>query len=77
MKVTLSAIKRLIQTNVASDVTDVYFTRRPLNSTVIFYSENSAGLNGIVLRDNATGAVYAAVGRCNAVTILAGRGLDQ
>lgn len=72
MQVTLSVIKRLIATGAAIDVTnDKTIKRRPSNSTIVFYSAGVNGLNGIVLRDNATGQLYAVAGRGGNLLILA------
>lgn len=72
MKVTLAAIKHMIRTGAAIDVTnDGTITRRPLNSTIIFHSFGSAGLNGLVLMDNVTGKLYAVAGRVSNLFILA------
>jgi hypothetical protein len=72
MQVTLSVIKHLIKTGAAIDVTnDATLTRRPINSTVIFHSAGSNGLNGIVIMDNVTGNLYAVAGRVSNLFILA------
>lgn len=72
MQVSLKTIKRLIETGVAIDVTnDSTIKRRPLNSTIIYYSTGINGLNGIVLIDNVTGKLYAVVGRVSNLFILA------
>lgn len=72
MQITLSAIKHLIRTGAAIDVTnDKTLKRRPINSTVIFYSSGMNGLNGIVMRDNVTGQLYAVAGRVSNLFILA------
>lgn len=72
MQITLTAIKHLIRTGAAIDVTnDNTITRRPLNSTIIFYSSGINGLNGIVMRDNVTGQLYAVAGRVSNLFILA------
>ena len=72
MQVSLSVIKRLIATGAAVDVTgDKTITRRPPNSTIIFYSAGVNGLNGIVLMDNVTGKLYAVSGRCHPLHTLA------
>jgi hypothetical protein len=72
MQITLSAIKHLIRTGAAIDVTnDKTLKRRPINSTVIFYSSGINGLNGIVMRDNVTGQLYAVAGRVSNLFILA------
>ena len=72
MEVKLSVIKHLIQTGTAADVTHINgITRRPLNSTVIFYSSGVNGLNGIVIRDNTSGQLYAVAGRVSNLFILA------
>jgi hypothetical protein len=72
MQITLSAIKHLIRTGAAIDVTnDKTITRRPPNSTIVFYSSGVSGLNGIVLMDNVTGKLYAVAGRVNNLLTLA------
>ena len=72
MQVTLSTIKHLIKTGAAVDITnDKTITRRPCNSTIIFYSTGINGLNGIVLRDNVSGQLYAVAGRVSNLFILA------
>jgi hypothetical protein len=72
MKVTLSIIKHMIQTGAAIDVTnDETITRRPFNSTIIFHSFGASGLNGLVLRDDVTGKLYAVAGRVSNLFILA------
>jgi hypothetical protein len=72
MKVNLSVIKHLIKTGAAVDVTNAdNITRRPFNSTVIFHSFGTYGLNGIVLRDDESGQLYAVVGRCTTLFVLA------
>ena len=71
MKVNLSVIKHMIQTGAAIDWTHVEIDRRPLNSTIIFHSFGSVGLNGLVLMDNVTGQLYAVAGRVSNLFILA------
>ena len=72
MQVKLSVIKHLIKTGVAADITHITgITRRPVNSTVIFYSSGTCGLNGIVIRDNTSGQLYAVAGRVSNLFILA------
>lgn len=72
MQVTLSIIKHLIRTGVAVDITnDPTITRRPYNSTVIFYSAGINGLNGIVIRNDENGQLYAVAGRVSNLFILA------
>ena len=72
MQVTLSTIKHMIRTGAAVDITnDNTITRRPINSTVIFYSTGINGLNGIVISDNVTGELYAVAGRVSNLFILA------
>lgn len=72
MQITLSVIKHLIRTGAAIDVTnDSTLTHRPYNSTTIFYSSGINGLNGIVMRDNVTGQLYAVAGRVRNLFILA------
>ena len=72
MKVTQSVIKHMIKTGAAIDVTYAeWLKRRPFNSTVIFHSIGQSGLNGIVLRDDTTGDLYAVVGRVSNLFILA------
>ena len=72
MQVNQSVIKHLIKTGAAVDVTgDKTITRRPPNSTIVFYSAGINGLNGVVIMDNVTGKMYAAVGRCHPLHVLA------
>ena len=72
MQVSLSVIKRMIATGAAIDVTgDKSIKRRPLNSTIVFYSSGINGLNGIVIMDNVTGKLYAVSGRCHPLHALA------
>jgi hypothetical protein len=72
MQITLSAIKHLIRTGAAIDVTgDKTITRRPPNSTIVFYSAGINGLNGVVIMDNVTGKLYAVAGRCHPLHALA------
>ena len=72
MQVALSVIKRMIAPGAAIDVTNADgITRRPLNSTIVFYSSGINGLNGLVLRDNANGQLYAVAGRVSNLFILA------
>jgi hypothetical protein len=72
MNVALSVIKHLIKTGAAIDVTnDETLTRRPFNSTVIFHSSGRNGLNGIVIRVDDTGKLYAVAGRVSNLFILA------
>ena len=72
MQVNLSVIKHLIRTGAAIDVTnDSSITRRPANSTIVFYSSGVNGINGIVMRDNANGQLYAVAGRVSNLFILA------
>jgi hypothetical protein len=72
MQVTLSVIKHLIRTGAAVDITNSDgIGRRPLNSTIVFYSSGINGLNGIVIRDNVTGQLYAVAGRVSNLFILA------
>lgn len=72
MQITLSAIKHMIRTGAAIDVTnDATLTRRPINSTIIFYSSGINGLNGIVLMDNTNGQLYAVAGRVSNLFIMA------
>ena len=72
MQVNLSIIKHLIRTGAAVDVTnDKSITRRPANSTIVFYSSGVNGLNGIVIRDDANGQIYAVAGRVSNLFILA------
>lgn len=72
MIVTLKTIKRMIDTGAAIDITysnDV--NRRPINSTVVFYSVGVNGLNGIMIRDDVSGQLFAVVGRVRNLFILA------
>lgn len=72
MQVSLSVIKHMIRNGLAVDITyHDGVTRRPVNSTIIFYSAGINGLNGVVLRDNATGQLYAVAGRVRNLFILA------
>ena len=72
MQVNLSVIKHLIRTWAAVDITnDKSITRRPANSTIIFYSSGVNGLNGILMRDNVNGQLYAVAGRVSNLFILA------
>lgn len=71
MKITLSAIKHMIETGAAVDWTRADITRRPFNSTIIFHSIGTNGLNGLVIRDDSNGALYAVAGRCSNLFILA------
>ena len=72
MKVTLSVIKHLIRTGAAIDVTYAeWLKRRPASSTVIFHSVGQSGLNGVVLRNDETGELYAVAGRVSNLFILA------
>lgn len=72
MQVSLSVIKHLIRTGAAVDVTnDDTITRRPVNSTIVFYSSGINGLNGLVLRDNVNGQLYAVAGRVSNLFTLA------
>jgi hypothetical protein len=72
MQVTLSVIKHLIRTGAAVDVTnDKTLSHRPPFSTIIFYSSGINGLNGLVLRDDRSGQLYAVAGRVSNLFILA------
>lgn len=72
MLVSLKAIKRMIETGCAQDITNAdNITDRPINSTIVFHSVGRYGLNGIILRDNATGQLYAVAGRVTNLFILA------
>lgn len=72
MQVNLSVIKHLIRTGAAVDITNADgITRRPYNSTIIFYSSGINGLNGIVLRNDENGQLYAVVGRVSNLFVLA------
>ena len=72
MKVTLKAIKRLVETGCAIDITNCEnIKRRPFNSTIIFHSFGQCGLNGLVIRDDETGQLYAVIGRVSNLFILA------
>ena len=72
MQVTLSVIKHLIKTGAAVDVTnDGTIKRRPPNSTIVFYSAGSNGLNGVVIMDNVNGQLYAVAGRVSNLFTLA------
>lgn len=66
-EVPLKAITRLIETGCAVDVSYNDGFERPLLSTIVFYSIGNYGVNGVVLRDDATGEMYAVRGRCNAL----------
>jgi hypothetical protein len=72
MQVTLSVIKHMIKTGAAVDITNTDgITRRPYNSTIVFYSAGINGLNGIVLRNDETGQLYAVAGRVRNLFTLA------
>lgn len=73
MQVTLSVIKRMIATGAAVDITNADgIKRRPPDSTIVFYSAGINGLNGIVIRDNVNGLLYAIAGRVsNLLTVAA------
>jgi hypothetical protein len=72
MQVTLAVIKHLIRTGAAVDITNADgITRRPYNSTIVFYSTGINGLNGIVLRNDETGQLYAVAGRVSNLFTLA------
>ena len=71
MKVTLSVIKHMVKTGAAVDVTNAHIERRPFNSTIIFHSFGTCGLNGLVLRNDETGELFAVVGRVTNLFILA------
>lgn len=72
MQVNLSVIKQLIRTGAAADITNADgITRRPDNSTVVFYSAGINGLNGIVIRNDETGQLFAVAGRVSNLFILA------
>ena len=72
MQVNLSVIKHLIRTGAAVDVTnDKSITRRPPATTIIFYSSGINGLNGLVMRDETSGQLYAVAGRVSNLFILA------
>ena len=72
MKVTLSTIKRLIDTGAAIDVTNGEIDFQRAWCTTVFYSVGVNGLNGIVLRDDINGQLYAVAGRVSNLFILAG-----
>lgn len=71
MQISLSVIKHLIRTGAAVDWTTADGVRRPYSSTTIFYSIGASGLNGIVIRDDVTGTLYAVAGRATNLFILA------
>ena len=72
MKVALSVIKHMIKTGAAFDMThDETLIRRPPNSTVVFYSVGTNGLNGIVMMNTVNGQLYAVAGRVSNLFILA------
>ena len=71
MKVSQAAIKRLVQTGAAIDVTNADINCRPFNSTVIFHSTGKYGLNGIVIRLDDTGVLWAVTARSTNLFILA------
>ena len=72
MQVNLSVIKHLIRTGTAVDITNKDgITRRPPFTTIIFYSSGINGLNGLVLRDDTSGQLYAVAGRVSNLFILA------
>ena len=70
MKVSQAAIKRLVETGAAINMTNAEINQRPFNSTVVFYSSGKSGLNGAILRLNATSELWAIVGRCTNLFIL-------
>lgn len=72
MKTTLAVIRHLIQTGCAVDWTDAEITGRPADSTVVLFSVGAYGRNGLVLRDNTTGTLYAIAGRCSNLYTLGG-----
>ena len=67
MEIKLKAITHMIETGCAEDISYNDGFTRPLNSTVIFYSCGVNGVNGVILRDDATGKLYAVRGRCTAL----------
>lgn len=73
MKVALKVIRHLVKTGCVIDITyHENITRRPYNSTIIFYSEDSYGwLNGLVLRDDENGKLYAVTEQTEILNILA------
>lgn len=66
-EVPLKTITRLVETGCAVDVSYNDGFERPLLSTIIFFSTGKNGINGAVLRDDATGRLYAVRGRCIAL----------
>lgn len=64
MKVNQSVIKRLIETGAAIDVSRAENFKREFNSTVIYYSVGTSGVNGAALL-KWDGKIYAVVGRCS------------
>ena len=72
MKVTLKAIRHLVKTGCAIDITySENIKRRPFNTTIIFHSIGQCGLNGLVIRDDETGQLYAVIGRVTNLFVLA------
>lgn len=73
MTVKISAIKRMVETGCAVDISNAPgIKRRPYNSTVIFDAVNRYGqLSGLVIRDDETGQLYAVIGRTNNLSVLA------
>lgn len=73
MTIKISAIKQLVKTGCARDVsTDRTITGRPFNSTIVFDSVNQYGqLSGLVLRNNETGELLAVIGRTSNLFLLA------
>ena len=71
MKVNLSVIKHLIKSGIAVDITHEDITRRPPTTTIIFHSIGRNGLNGLVIRDDVGGRLYAVAGRVSNLFILA------
>jgi hypothetical protein len=69
MKVTQKAIKRLIETGAAVDVSKWENYRRDPMSTVLYYSVGESGINAaaLVLWD---GTIHAVVGRVNNLFIM-------
>ena len=71
MKITLSEIKRMIETGAAVDRTHAPDQWRPLWRTFIAYSLSENGrLDGVVIRDDYTGIIYAVAGRCENLFLL-------
>ena len=71
-KYTLKALRELVRLGVAEDYTnrpaEYLYTLRRLEK--VGYSSGVYGLNGGLLQDTETGALYAIIGRCSNLFIL-------